>query len=134
MDPGMGAPLDLPELTQMEELMISPVHAMIQLWQVRGGQTKYTGHTCNFFRDVTQFHNRVPLLPEECEVIVMRRRGLDAQTSAELFQDFKVSRHRIERWLRYLQANHPSFKSGVNGVARVEVDYHAFTNYLKMTM
>ena len=85
MDPGMGAPSDLPELTRMEELMISPVHAMIQLWQVRGGQTKYTGHTCNFFRDVAQFHNRVPLLPEECEVIVMRRRGLDAQTNTELF-------------------------------------------------
>ena len=38
----------LPELTQMEEMLISPVHALIQLWQIRGGQYKYTGHTCNF--------------------------------------------------------------------------------------
>jgi hypothetical protein len=47
MYPGDGAS-HLPELTQMEEMLISPVHALVQLWQIRGGQTKYTGHTCNF--------------------------------------------------------------------------------------
>ena len=46
MYPGDGAS-DLPELTQMEEMLISPVHALVQLWQIQGGQTKYTGHTCN---------------------------------------------------------------------------------------
>ena len=47
MYPGDGAS-HFPELTQMEQMLISPVHALVQLWQIRGGQTKYTGHTCNF--------------------------------------------------------------------------------------
>jgi hypothetical protein len=33
MYPGDGAS-HLPELTQMEEMLISPVHALIQLWQI----------------------------------------------------------------------------------------------------
>ena len=32
----------LPELTQMEEMLISPIHALVQLWQVHGGQFIYT--------------------------------------------------------------------------------------------
>ncbi|KAJ7048028.1 hypothetical protein C8F01DRAFT_939150, partial [Mycena amicta] len=34
MDPG-PAP-DLPVLTQMEEILISPVHALTQVWQIHG--------------------------------------------------------------------------------------------------
>src|ERR1700683_1594995 len=33
MYPGDGAS-DLPELTQMEEMLISPVHALVQLWKI----------------------------------------------------------------------------------------------------
>ncbi|TFK58501.1 hypothetical protein BDN72DRAFT_743062, partial [Pluteus cervinus] len=35
MYPG-AIPENLPQLTQIEEMMISPVHALVQLWQVRG--------------------------------------------------------------------------------------------------
>ena len=85
-----GPDLDLPPLTQMEEMMISPVHTLVQLWQVRGGQTKYTGLICNFPRNQSMFIHKVPLLPEECDVIIMRRKGVDAQTNAEIYQDFQV--------------------------------------------
>ncbi|KAJ7230303.1 hypothetical protein GGX14DRAFT_344298, partial [Mycena pura] len=34
MDPGEMP--DLPQLTQMEEILISPVHALVSLYQVRG--------------------------------------------------------------------------------------------------
>ena len=68
------------------------------------------------------FHNKVLLLPSEVDVLVMRRRGLDPQTNTTLFQDFRVSRRRVELWLRYLQRNHPSFKPGPDGSVRVEVD------------
>jgi len=57
MDPGPGWS-DLPLLTQMEELLISPAHALIRLWQIRGGQTKYKGHMCNVSKDVASFHQR----------------------------------------------------------------------------
>ncbi|KAJ7811317.1 hypothetical protein B0H13DRAFT_1492448, partial [Mycena leptocephala] len=109
MDPG-PAP-DLPALTQIEEMIISPVHALVSLYQVRGGQYKYSGHCCNFSRDTAVFRNKVPLLPEECDIIIMRRTGLNPATDDEIHQDFRVRRPVVEQWLKYLEAHHPTFRS-----------------------
>ena len=98
-----GPDPDLPPLTQMEEMMISPVHALVQLWQICGGQTKYTGHIYNFPRNQSTFVHQVPLLPEECDVIIMRRKGVDAHANAEIYQDFRVRRGVLCTWLQYLE-------------------------------
>jgi glutamine synthetase type III len=71
MDPG-SVPPELPTLTQMEEILISPVHALTQVWQIHSGQYAYCGHICNFLRDSAILHEQVPLLPEECEVVIFR--------------------------------------------------------------
>jgi hypothetical protein len=120
MYPGPGPSPDdgLPVLTQMEEMLIAPVHALVQLWQVRGGQFKYTGHTCNFPRDNAVFHAKVPLLPNECDIIIMRRRGVNDVTNEEIFEDFRVRRNAVEKWLRYLELHHPTFQS-----RQVVIDY-----------
>ncbi|KAK7014506.1 hypothetical protein R3P38DRAFT_2393525, partial [Favolaschia claudopus] len=63
MDPGDVRP-DLPPrqflfattVTQMEEILISPVHALTQVWQIHGGQYAYRGHICNFPRDSAVLH------------------------------------------------------------------------------
>ncbi|KZT34517.1 hypothetical protein SISSUDRAFT_1065241 [Sistotremastrum suecicum HHB10207 ss-3] len=113
----------LPTLTQMEEMMISPVHALLQVWQVNGGQYKYTGHCCNFPRDVATVHTRLPLLPEECDVIVFRQKGVSVDTNEQAFRDFRVRREPIREWLQFLQANHKSFApdSGISiDYARVD--------------
>ena len=117
MYPGNGAS-HLPELSQMEEMLISPVHALVQLWQIRGGQTKYTGHTCNFPRENAVFHAKVPLLPEECDIIIMRRTGVEVGTDAAIYQDFRVRRHAIQQWLEFLIEHHPTFRS-----RQVAIDY-----------
>ena len=111
-------PATLPPLTQMEEMLILPVHALVQLWQIRGGQTKYTGHICNFPRNTAKFISKLPLLPEECDIIVMRRTGVDAHTNAEIYQDFRVRRAVLCVWLQYLEEHHPTFRS-----RRVQIDY-----------
>ena len=49
---------------------------LVQLWQIRGGQTKYTGHTCNFPRENAKFHAKVSLLPEKCDIIIMGHTGV----------------------------------------------------------
>jgi hypothetical protein len=122
MYPGNDAS-HLPELTQMEEMLISPVHALVQLWQIRGGQTKYTGHTCNFPRENAIFHAKVPLLPEECDIIIMRRTGAEVGTDATIYQDFRVRRHAIQQWLEFLVEHHPTFRSH-----QVAVDYAQLDN------
>jgi hypothetical protein len=110
--------VNLPGLTQMEEMMLAPIHVLLQVWQVRGGQTKYTGHICNFFRDVGEFHNRVPRLPEECDIILLRRRNRDGEfeQAANSYEDFRVRRDRIHQWLIYLKAENPAFEN-------IEIDY-----------
>ncbi|KAF8195724.1 hypothetical protein K438DRAFT_1587127, partial [Mycena galopus ATCC 62051] len=119
MNPGtIPGPDVLPPLTQIEEMIISPVHALVSLYQIRGGQFKYSGHCCNFARDTAIFHNKVPLLPEECDVIIMRRTGVEPGSNEDIHQDFRVRRHVIQKWLVYLEANHPTFRS-----RRVNIDW-----------
>lgn len=122
MYPGNDAS-HLPELTQMEEMLISPVHALVQLWQIHGGQTKYTGHTCNFPHENAIFHAKVPLLPEECDIIIMCRTGAEVGTDAIVYQDFRVCRHAIQQWLEFLVEHHPTFRS-----RQVAVDYARLDN------
>src|SRR6202453_5279145 len=108
----------LPELTQMEEMLISPVHALVQLWQIHGGQTKYTGHTCNFPHENVIFHAKVPLLPEECDIIIMHHTGVEPVTDEVIYQDFRVHRNAIQLWQEYLVQIHPTFRSH-----QVAIDY-----------
>ncbi|THU93737.1 hypothetical protein K435DRAFT_636492, partial [Dendrothele bispora CBS 962.96] len=111
---------DLPELTQMEEMLISPVHALIQVWQVRGGQYKYTGHTCNFTCENAVFHAKVPLLPEQCEIMIMRQKGQGSTVNLAATQDFRVRHEPLQHWLQFLSQHHPTFQG-----ARVEIDWDA---------
>ncbi|KAF8641969.1 hypothetical protein AX14_009816, partial [Amanita brunnescens Koide BX004] len=115
MDPGLR-PEYLPELTQMEEMLIAPVHVLMQLWQVRGGQYKYTGHICNFLKDNAQFYNRVPLLPENVEIILMKRGDVDTANQST-YREFRVRRAAIQQWLLFLSNHHPTFQQ------QVQIDY-----------
>ncbi|KZP11897.1 hypothetical protein FIBSPDRAFT_684348, partial [Athelia psychrophila] len=116
-----GAAPDLPHLTQMEEMLISPVHALVQVWQIRGGQYKYTGHTCNFPRDTAVFHAKLPLLPQEVDVIIMHRTGAQGENNDVIHQDFRVRRHVLETWLKYLEEHHPTFRQGAG--QQLQIDY-----------
>ncbi|KAJ7040144.1 hypothetical protein C8F04DRAFT_948875, partial [Mycena alexandri] len=104
-------------------MIISPVHALVSLYQIRGGQFKYSGHCCNFVRDTAVFHNKVPLLPEECDIIIMRRTGQDAVTNEDVHQDFRVRRNVIEKWLNYLELNHLTFQSRQVVVDRTRLNH-----------
>ena len=54
LDPGPKA--DLPELTQVEEMLIARVHPFMEVRQVRGAQYKYTGHVVNFLRETARVY------------------------------------------------------------------------------
>jgi hypothetical protein len=82
-----------------------------KVWQVRGGQYAYTGHVCNFARDTSNFFNRLPVLPEDCEIIILRRTSSGDAVDELPFEDFRVRQHVVRQWLRYLSQNHPTFLS-----------------------
>lgn len=115
MDPGSLPQfvLDDPQyaLTQMEEIIIAPVHALMSVVTVHGGQTKYAGHICNFARHNEEFNHKLPLLPEECDIVVVKRTTHDPVLDQQINQQYRVCRHVVQRHLEYFEVNHPTFIS-----------------------
>lgn len=71
MDPG-DIPNELPTLSMVEEMLVTRIHVHTQVFQVRGVQWKYKGHVYNFFRDTGRIFNKLPLLPQYLEVVLVR--------------------------------------------------------------
>jgi hypothetical protein len=92
MDPG-DMP-DLPVLTQVEEMLIARVHVFMEVRQVRGQQYKYKGHVVNFLRDTGRVYNKLPLLPSDLEVILLRpsNSSTDPRLNRQFIRDFRVRR------------------------------------------
>ena len=76
MDPSM-VDHTLPELSQVEEMLITRVHVYVELRQVRGAQWRYKGHIINFLRDVGRVYNTLPLLPQDLELVLLRPSGVN---------------------------------------------------------
>ena len=60
-DPG-PVHVDMPALTQVEEMKIARVHVFIEIRQVCGQQYKYSGHVCNFHISTRVLSWRCPVL------------------------------------------------------------------------
>ncbi|KAH0826840.1 hypothetical protein AYO21_07253 [Fonsecaea monophora] len=116
MDPGPGHP-SLPELTQIEEMLIARVHVTIEVRQVRGAQYRYKGHICNFLRDTGLIYSKLPLLPRDLELVLLRPPNADANPllNRQFRRDFRVRQRAIREWLQFLRLNHP-------GYSNIEID------------
>ncbi|KDQ54209.1 hypothetical protein JAAARDRAFT_135895 [Jaapia argillacea MUCL 33604] len=110
MDPGPRCP-DLPKLTQMEEILISPIHAFLQVWQICSGQYKYAGHCVNFARENYTLNQKVPALLDNCDIMIVHWAGTAPDGETQLFEDFHVCRAVVDTWLTYPLHNHPTFIS-----------------------
>ncbi|KAK4699420.1 ATP-dependent DNA helicase PIF1, partial [Phenoliferia sp. Uapishka_3] len=108
LDPSLAA---FGPLTQIEEMLLSPLQVMQQIWTFYGGQTKYTGHCVNFIRNNSHFLKRIPALPEDVDVIIIRKRGADPETAKSSFQEFNVNRARMTAYIRFFQKHHPTFRN-----------------------
>jgi ATP-dependent DNA helicase PIF1 len=70
MDPG-PAP-DLPELIDIEQMMIALVHISMHIAHIKGAQYRYKGHVMTFLRDVPDVVTVLPRLPQHCNMILIR--------------------------------------------------------------
>jgi len=123
----LGLPIPEP-LSQVEEILISPVQVMMQAFNVRGGQHKYSGHCCNFIKDTTNLVNKLPRLPEELDIIIVRPKSNDSTAadlvSRQIKDAFRVKRARVVSNLQILQLYHPAFKQDSN----FELDLNALNS------
>lgn len=94
-------PIGLPELTQVEETLISRVQVFLEMRLVRGQQYRYQGHVVHFLRDIGRVYDQLPLVPAELDVILLRPSDADENPGMrrQFTQDFRVRRHAIVQWL-----------------------------------
>ena len=74
-------------LSQVEEMLISAVMPLMSIYRLPLGQYCYSGHVINLPQDVVSFTQRLPRVPSELDVIVVRKEGLN-----ESHRDFRVRR------------------------------------------
>lgn len=109
-------PSYLPVLSDIEQLLIARVHTAVNVLTIKGQQYKYRGHVAHFLRDIAKVYNKLPMLPNELDVLILRPRNLRTDEIASFNREFRVRRSAIQKWLLFLRENHPGYYG-------IEIDY-----------
>lgn len=99
MDPGVVPP-ELVGFTQIEEMLISPVMPMMCIYRLPHGQYSYSGHVVNLPQNVSSFVTKLPRLPKDLDVLLVRRKEDDGS-----HKDFKIHRAEVLHALNWLKAH-----------------------------
>jgi hypothetical protein len=101
--------LDIPPclkgLTDMEEMLISRVKVCMQVRWTKGRQLCYQDHIVNFHQDITQIAQKLPRLPEDTDIVIIRKEDVDMSRHV----DFIVRRAKIKAALEYKIAHDPEY-------------------------
>ena len=81
-------------------MLISRVLPIMSLYRLPHGQYAYSGHVINLPQDVATFANSLPRLPNELDVIIVRKEG-----AVDSHCDFRVRMSIVLRALQWLLAN-----------------------------
>lgn len=102
MDPG-PVPDSLPELTDIEQMLIAPVHISMHMAHVMGAQYSYKGHVMTFLRDIPDVVSVLPRLPQHCHIVMIRPkqvlvdgRTIDDGTIRQFRKPFTVRRWAVQ--------------------------------------
>ena len=114
------APASLPALTDVEEILIARIKVVIQVWLGKGAQWKYTGHVVNFMRDTGKIYRKLPALPEDADIVLIRpARGPDG-SRAQFRKKLTVRREVVKTWLEYRKDNHSGYRD-------IDIDHDALS-------
>ena len=89
-------PVVLQGLTQIEEMLISPILPMMSVYCLPHGQLGYSGHVINFPQDIGTLVTNLPRHPTNLDVVIIRK-----SSNSGSHKDFKVRRLRILNALQY---------------------------------
>ena len=93
-------------LTQVEQMLIAAVVPIMSIYRLPHGQYGYTGHVINLPQDVMSFAHRLPRLPSDLDVVVIRKEGAD-----QSHRDFRVRRSVVHCALQWLITNNIYYRS-----------------------
>lgn len=83
----------------MEEMLLSADMPIISIYRLPHSQFGYSGHMINLPQDVVSSVTRLPRLPSQIDVLVIRKER------DQTHQDFRVRRRVVEQALIWLLEN-----------------------------
>jgi hypothetical protein len=97
------------DFTQMEEMLCSLASPCFLMWVSKGGQYKARGNVITFSQDVTNLCTTLPRLPEDLDVLVVRK-PISAGAGSDTFKDFHVRKDKVFRLLCFLKEHNHFYK------------------------
>ena len=61
----------------MEEMLIARVKVCMQVRWTKGCQLCYQDHIVNFRQDITEIATKLPRLPEDTDIVIIRKEAVD---------------------------------------------------------
>ncbi len=121
MDP-LCLPTNLPELSLAEEMLIARAHVTMEFRRVKEHQYKYTGHVVNFVQNTPKIVSRLPSLPSELQVLLLKpatSAAEDSNANRQFERIFRVRRRNVEVWLAFLREHHLDYANIVIDAERL---------------
>lgn len=94
-------PLELMDLTMIEQILIARIHPVISLYKIRGSQLAYSGNVINFRKEVSSIASVLPHDLATLDTLML----VNKETPSGL-QIFRARAGRVGRALRWLKMNH----------------------------
>ena len=98
-------PLELQNLTQIEEMLIARALPIMRVHIRPGGQRGYSGHCINLPQNVEELASALPRVPKELPLIILKVKGKE-----DTFRDVTVRREKVYKALLWLIDNNPQFQ------------------------
>ena len=97
-------PLELQNLTQIEEMLIACALPIMRVYIKPGGQRGYSGHCINLPQNVTELAISLPRYPKDLAIIIVKVKGRD-----NTFRDVTVRKQNVHNALLWLITNNPHY-------------------------
>ena len=95
---------NLEQLTMVEEMLISPILAIMSIYRLPGGAHISRGFCANFSQDLGPVLKELPRLPKDLPILILKKKDQN-----NLTKQFHVNRARVELILTYLCYNNPAY-------------------------
>jgi hypothetical protein len=99
-------PACLKGLTDVEEQLIARVKAVMSIRWTRGRQLQYKDHIINFRQDIRELAQKLPRLPQDLDMVIIRRPGVDMTQHV----DYMVRREKVRDALLWKIMHDPAYR------------------------
>ncbi len=89
---------DLEQMTQIEEMLISPIAPMMSVHRLPNGQLLNNGYCATFAQDLKPILTQLPRLPEDVDILVIQKKNKDNTN-----KQFICDKNRLIRIIKFME-------------------------------